>query len=55
MKVLFNSHDREDAEWPELFAKADPRFKVNSVRAVLREPFNEGGPTLAVVEAIWEG
>ena len=55
MKVLFNSHDRESGEWPELLAKADSRFKVRNIKVYAREPSNEVGPTLAMVEAVWEG
>ena len=55
MKVLFNAHDRETGEWPELFAKADPRFKVTINKFHNREPNNDVGPTLALVEAVWEG
>lgn len=55
MKILFNAHDRETGEWPELFAKADPRFRVLVNRFHDREPNNDVGPTLAMVEAMWEG
>lgn len=55
MKVLFNAHDRETGEWPELFAKADSRFKVTINKFHNRELNNDVGPTLALVEAVWEG
>ena len=55
MKVFFNAHDRETCEWPELFAKADPRFRLAINTSLEREPNNAVGPTLALVEAIWEG
>jgi hypothetical protein len=55
MKILFNAHDRETSEWPELFAEADPRFRVVVNRFHDREPNNDVGPTLALVEAMWEG
>ena len=55
MKVLANAHDRETGEWPALFAKADPRFRIASNTFHNREPNNDVGPTLALVEAIWEG
>ena len=55
MKVLFNSHDLESWEWPELFAKADARFEVTSNTVHNREPSNNLGPSVALVEAVWEG
>jgi len=55
MKLLFNAHDRESWEWPELFAKADPRFRVKGVAVHAREPNNDSGPSMALVEAVWEG
>ena len=55
MKLLFNAYDRETGDWPGLFAKADPRFKVTINRSHEREPNNSVGPTLAMVEAVWEG
>jgi hypothetical protein len=55
MKLLFNSHDLESWEWPEIFAKADARFKVARVAVHDREPNNSFGPSVALVEAVWEG
>ena len=55
MKLFFNAHDREAGEWPALFARADPRFRVNGVKVVNREPNNDHGPSMALVEAVWEG
>jgi hypothetical protein len=55
MKLFYNSHDRESWEWPELFAKADPRFKVVSVTVHSRELENSHGPTMALVAAEWQG
>lgn len=55
MKLLFNSHDREASEWPVLFAKADPRFEFIGVTVHSREPHNNSGAAMAMVEAIWEG
>ena len=55
MRMLFNSHDLEAWEWPELFAKVDARFKVGRVAVVDREPGNSVGPSLVLVEAVWEG
>lgn len=55
MKVLFNGHDRESGEWPELLKRADPRFRVVVNKFHDREPNNDVGPTLALVEAIWDG
>jgi len=55
MKLLFNAHDRETGEWPEIFEKADPRFRVVVNKFHDREPGNDVGPTLALVEAVWEG
>ena len=55
MKILYNAHDRETGEWPELFAKADPRFKLVTNRFHAREPNNDIGPTLALLEAVWNG
>lgn len=55
MKILFNAHDRETGEWLELFAKADPRFRVVNNKFHNREPNNDIGPTLALIEAVWEG
>ena len=54
MKVFFNAHDRETSEWPELFRKADPRFRIITNKFHEREPNNDVGPTLALVEAVWE-
>jgi hypothetical protein len=53
MKVLFNAHDRETGEWPDLFAKADPRFKVTINKFHNREPNNDVGPTMGLIEAVW--
>jgi hypothetical protein len=55
MKILFNAHDRQTGEWPELFTKADHRFKVVTNKFHKREPNNDVGPTMALVEAMWEG
>jgi hypothetical protein len=55
MAIFFNARDRETGKWPELFAKADPRFRIVTNKFHEREPNNERGPTLALVEAIWEG
>jgi SAM-dependent methyltransferase len=57
MKLLFNSHDREKGEWVELFKKADRRWQVNveGVKVHERDPGNQVGQLMAVVEAVWEG
>lgn len=55
MKVFFNAHDRETGEWPELFLRADPRFRIVVNKFHRREPNNDVGPTLALVEAMFEG
>jgi hypothetical protein len=55
MKIFFNAHDRETGEWPDLFAKADLRFKVTINKSHNREPNNDVGPTLGLIEAVWQG
>ncbi|CAK3978615.1 Sterigmatocystin 8-O-methyltransferase [Lecanosticta acicola] len=52
MMVYFNAHDRDEAEWEALFAQADPRFKVVS----LKKPDDIGYTVsrLCVLEAVWE-
>jgi SAM-dependent methyltransferase len=54
MKLMFNSHDREEGEWEGLFRRADPRFRVNSIRVHLRDMENPVGQEMVVVEAMWE-
>lgn len=55
MKLLFNSHDREASEWRVLFEKTDPRFKIIGTTVHSREPQNDSGAQMAMVEAVWEG
>jgi len=55
MKLLFNSHDLESGEWPALFEKADSRFKIVTNTFNDRDPDNDVGRTLALVEAVWDG
>lgn len=55
MKVFFNSHDREAGEWEGLFTAADERFRVASMKVHARDPGNEFGAQLIVVEAVWMG
>ena len=47
MFTLFNSRGREEADWVELFRKADSRF------ANLRIWTPEGA-LMAIIEAVWE-
>jgi hypothetical protein len=55
MSVFFNARDRETCEWPNLFQKADSRFKIVTNKHHAREPGDDVGPTIALIEAIWEG
>lgn len=48
MLSLFNARERERADWEQIFAKADPRFK--DVKVWVPE-----GATLAIIEAVWAG
>ena len=54
MMVYFNAHDRDEAEWNHLFAQADPRFKITS----LKKPENMAGSgqaSFCILEAVWQG
>ncbi|KAK4936397.1 hypothetical protein LTR10_022723 [Elasticomyces elasticus] len=55
MKLFFNACDRETTEWQELIEKADPGFKLKGIKPRDREPGNEWGPKMALVEIIWDG
>ena len=55
MKLMFNSHDLESGEWPALFEKADTRFKIVTNTFNDREPGNDVGQTVSMVEAVWDG
>ena len=48
MLSLFNARERERADWEQIFAEADPRFK--DVKVWVPE-----GATLAIIEAVWAG
>lgn len=48
MLTLFNAREREEAEWIELFKKADPRF--SNVKIWIPE-----GAAMAIIEIVWEG
>jgi len=48
MKMTYNGRERTRGDWRRLFAAADPRFKVKSIRA----PRNAAQ---AVIEVVWEG
>ncbi|KAI1619175.1 O-methyltransferase-domain-containing protein, partial [Exophiala viscosa] len=55
MKLFFNACDRETTEWRELIGKADSRFRLKGIEAHAREPQNEWGPKMALLEIIWDG
>ncbi|KAJ5092932.1 hypothetical protein N7456_008793 [Penicillium angulare] len=48
MLTLFNAREREEAEWIDLFKKADPRF--SNVKIWMPE-----GAAMAIIEIVWEG
>lgn len=48
MLQLYNSREREQAEWVRLFEQADSRFRFVG----MRQP---AGSAMAVLEAVWEG
>ena len=48
MFSLFNSREREEADWHMLFHEADKRFKDIKI-------WMPDGATLAIIEAVWEG
>lgn len=48
MFSLFNSREREEADWRMLFHEADKRFK--DIKIWVPE-----GATMAIIEASWEG
>ena len=46
MLTLFNAREREEADWIELFRKADPRFSVVRI-------WTPEGATMAIIEVLW--
>lgn len=48
MLMLFNSQERDLKSWQELFMKADPRYRLNSIK---RSPES----FLSVIEFVWSG
>lgn len=48
MLTLFNSRERDEADWKTLFHLADPRFKLVSAKPV------EDGETTTVIVASWD-
>ena len=48
MLSLFNSRERDEADWRMLFHQADERFK--DIKLWVPE-----GATMAIIEAIWGG
>jgi hypothetical protein len=55
MKMVFNGHDREISEWPLLFKKVDPHFRVRESKFDRRELGSLRGAPWALIEAVWEG
>jgi hypothetical protein len=48
MKELQNAKERDEDDWIELFGRAHPNFKLNSVQTPL-------GSALSIIEVVWEG
>lgn len=48
MKQAFNAKERDAEEWTNLFAAADPHFKITRIGT-------SPGSLLAVIEATWTG
>lgn len=54
MMVYFNAHDRDEAEWNHLFAQANPRFKVTSLKKP-EDMVESGQASFCILEAVWQG
>jgi hypothetical protein len=48
MLALFNSQEREEGDWIELFKRADPRFSTPKI-------WTPEGATMGIIEATWMG
>ncbi len=48
MKITFNAKNRSTRDWHNLFAKADERFRIVSIRT-------PPSSALSIIEVVWDG